>query len=110
MARPAGIAYAWPSRGREVIETGMTRDHEFAAFLRTIGRGPHLSRPLRREEAREAMRLVLEGRAEPAQLGAYLLVLRYRGETPEELAGMVEAARASFAEAPVEPMADLDWP
>jgi anthranilate phosphoribosyltransferase len=92
----------------------MSQDHEFAQFLRTIGRGPHLSRPLERAEARQAMHLILEGRAEPVQLGAYLLVLRYRGETAAELAGMVEAARARFtgtpSGSPAEPIAELDWP
>ena len=78
----------------------MSQDHEFAQFLRTIGRGPQLSRPLDRAEAREALRLVLEGRVDPVQLGAFLLVLRYRGETPEELAGMIEAARENFSDAP----------
>ncbi len=94
----------------------MSQDHEFAQFLRTIGRGPRLSRPLDRAEARAALRLVLEGRVDPVQLGAFLLVLRYRGETPEELAGMIEAARATFSGAstggtpagtPAGPVADL---
>ncbi len=88
----------------------MSQDHEFAQFLRTIGRGPQLSRPLDRAEAREALRLVLEGRVDPVQVGAFLLVLRYRGETPEELAGMIEAARENFSGTPPGPVADLDWP
>ncbi len=78
----------------------MSQDHEFDQFLRTIGRGPRPSRPLERAEAREALRLVLEGRVDPVQLGAFPLVLRYRGETPEELAGMIEAARENFSGAP----------
>ena len=106
----------------------MSQDHEFAQFLRTIGRGPQLSRPLDRAEAPAALRLVLEGRVDPVQLGAFPLVLRYRGETPEELAGMIEAARETFsgtppgtpaggtpaggtpAGPPAGPVADLDWP
>lgn len=84
--------------------------HPFAPFLRTIGRGPSLSRPLSRDEAREAMRLILDGRTEGVQVGAFLLVLRYRGETAEELAGMLAAARERFAaEAPAGTI-DLDWP
>ena len=78
----------------------MSQDHEFAEFLRTIGRGPRLSRPLDRAEAPAALRLVLEGRVDPVQLGAFPLVLRYRGETPEELAGTIEAARETFSGAP----------
>ncbi|GBD41428.1 Bifunctional protein TrpGD [bacterium HR39] len=83
--------------------------HPFAEFLRIIGRGPTLSRPLTREEAREAMRRILEGAVEPVQLGAFLLVLRTRGESAEEIAGMVDAVRETFAERPL-PVVDLDWP
>jgi len=83
--------------------------YPFAAFLRTIGRGPNLSRPLTREEAAAAMAMILDDAVEPEQLGAFLLVLRFRSETPAELAGFVDAARASFAgRAEIE--ADIDWP
>lgn len=84
--------------------------HPFAPFLRTIGRGPTLSRPLTREEARDAMRLILEARTEGVQIGAFLLVLRYRGETAEELAGMLAAARERFAAEVPAGTIDLDWP
>lgn len=84
-------------------------DHPFAEFIRTIGRGPTLSRSLTESEAAEAMGMILEGRVEPEQLGAFLVVLRLRGETPAELAGFVRAARAKLA-VPKELRADLDWP
>ncbi len=83
--------------------------HPFASFLRIIGRGPHLSRPMIREEAREAMGMVLAGEVEPEQLGAFLLLLRHRTETPAELAGFVEAARDRLFDAPPCEV-DLDWP
>ncbi len=82
---------------------------EFVRFLRIVGRGPRLSRPLTREEARAAMSLILAGRVEPAQLGGFLLVLRTRGETPEEIAGFVDAVRATLPEDPALPVV-LDWP
>lgn len=88
---------------------GAEARYPFATFLRTIGRGPNLSRPLTREEAAAAMAMILEGRVEPAQLGAMLLVLRFRGETPAELAGFVDAARARF-KGPHAIGADIDWP
>jgi len=83
--------------------------HPFAHFVRTVGRGATLSRPLTQDEAAEAMGLILTGRVEPVQIGALLLVLRYRKETPEELAGFVRAARAIMAPRSGAP-ADLDWP
>ncbi len=87
----------------------------FASFVATLGRGPGRSRALTREEAREAFAMVLRGDADPAQVGAFLMLLRYRGEDPAEIAGLVEAARGEqrlgrggvAAEFP--PVA-LDWP
>ena len=79
------------------------------AFLRVIARGPTLSRPLDEAEAEEAFGLVLDGAASPMQVGAFLLVLRQRGETAAELIGMVRAARARL-QLDMPPTADLDWP
>lgn len=81
----------------------------FAEFLRTVGRGPGRSRPLVREEARDAMELILDGAVTPEQLGAFLLVMRYRGETAPELAGYVDAVRARLPAAPAL-APELDWP
>jgi anthranilate phosphoribosyltransferase len=83
--------------------------HPFAEFLRTIGRGATLGRPLDEAEAEQAMGMILDGAVEPVQLGAFLLVLRYRTETPAELAGFVRAARARSAPAGAVRL-DLDWP
>jgi anthranilate phosphoribosyltransferase len=82
----------------------------FARFIATLGRGPGRSRALTRAEAREAFALVLAGEADPHQVGAFLMLLRYRGEDPEEVTGLVEAARASAGLPDAELAADLDWP
>ena len=81
----------------------------FREFLRTVARGPSLSRALDAAEAEEAFGLILDGQALPMQVGAFLLVLRQRGETADELTGMVRAARARLATGDL-PSADLDWP
>ncbi len=82
---------------------------EFSRFIRIIGRGPTLSRTLTRDEAREAMGMILRGDVAPEQLGAMMIVLRFRTETPDELAGFVEASRALMAR-PAAGAAMLDWP
>jgi len=64
-------------------------------FLREIGQGPRAGRDLTREEAREAMSLVLSQQATPAQAGGFLLVERYKGESPDELIGFAESVGAS---------------
>src|SRR5438128_11805755 len=86
-------------------------EHDFAPYVRTLGRGPGRSRSLTREEARAALGMVLRGEVDPHQVGAFLMLLRYRGEDPDEIAGLVEAARAALPVVTAEPPAvDLDWP
>lgn len=87
-------------------------EHRFATYVRTLGRGPGRSRALTREEARDALSAVLDGEADPHQVGAFLMLLRYRGEDPAEMAGLVDAARIHMGAglpAGVAPV-DLDWP
>jgi anthranilate phosphoribosyltransferase len=50
-------------------------------------------RDLSREEAREAMGAIMTGEATPAQIGGFLIALRLKGETPDEIAGFAEAIR-----------------
>ena len=87
-------------------------EHGFAQYVRTLGRGPGKSRNLTREEARAALGMVLAGEADPHQVGAFLMLLRYRGEDPEEMAGLVEACRAAMGAGlpPGCAAVDLDWP
>ena len=87
----------------------------FAQYVATLGRGPGRSRALSREEARDAFGLVLRGAPDPMQVGAFLMLLRYRGEDPEEITGLVEAARehaelGGGTRAAGFPPVDLDWP
>jgi anthranilate phosphoribosyltransferase len=80
----------------------------FATYVATLGRGPGRSRPLTREEANDAMRLLLAGAPDPVQVGAFLMLLRYRGEDAAEIAGLVEGARTAMR-LPALSVA-LDWP
>lgn len=57
--------------------------------LATLVAGGSLSR----EEARNAMRALVQGEATPAQIGAFAIALRMHGETADEIAGMAEAMR-----------------
>lgn len=64
------------------------------AHLRAVGQGLRKGRDLTREEARDAMEIVLSGGATEAQIGGFLLLQRYKGESPDELYGFAEAVRA----------------
>jgi anthranilate phosphoribosyltransferase len=86
---------------------------QFATYVATLGRGPGRSRALTREEARSAFGMVLRGEADPHQIGAFLMLLRFRGEDAEEITGIVQAARdhAGISEIPTASSSvDLDWP
>lgn len=74
--------------------------------VRTLGRGPGRARSLTQDEAADAMRLMLDGAA-PEAVGALLMLLRMKGETPEEIAGFTAAAQARV---PQMQAAALDWP
>jgi anthranilate phosphoribosyltransferase len=50
-------------------------------------------RDLRRKEAREVMGEIMAGEATQAQIGGFLVALRAKGETPDEIAGCAEAMR-----------------
>ena len=82
-----------------------------AKFVATIGAGAGRSRPLTVEEAEEAFSLILAGKADPIQIGAFLMVLHYRGVTAAELAGIVQASRRHIDALDLDAaIVDLDWP
>jgi len=51
-------------------------------------------RDLSRNDTREVMDEIMAGDATPAQIGGFLVALRAKGETPDEIAGCAEAMRA----------------
>lgn len=83
-------------------------EHPFAPYVRILGKGKQGSRALSREEACSAMTAILAGHATNAQIGAFLMLLRVKEESAEELAGFVEAARGHI-DAPATVSVDLDW-
>src|SRR6266545_4116522 len=50
-------------------------------------------RSLDRAQARAVMGAIMTGEATPAQIGGFLVALRLKGETPDEIAGFAEAIR-----------------
>ncbi len=83
-------------------------EHPFAPYVRILGRGKRGSRSLSQAEARHAMSLILRGEVEDTQLGAFLMLLRVKEETAEELSGFVQAVR-EHTKVPPGLTADLDW-
>lgn len=53
-------------------------------------------RPLSREDATTAFDIIMSGEATPSQIGGFLMALRVRGETVDEIAGAVTTMRAKM--------------
>lgn len=79
-----------------------------APYVRIVAQGKGRARALTQQEAIEAMTVILRGNAAPEAVGALLMVMRLRGEVPEEIAGFTAALRSHVAG--TLPAADLDWP
>ncbi|HMX10803.1 MAG TPA: DNA-binding protein YbiB [Burkholderiaceae bacterium] len=65
-----------------------------APYLKIIGRGKAGARALDRLQARDLMQRILGGQVSDLELGAFALAMRIKGETPDELAGFVDAAQS----------------
>ncbi|PYE88257.1 anthranilate phosphoribosyltransferase [Phyllobacterium leguminum] len=52
--------------------------------------------PLSRAEAEEAFGIMMSGEATPSQIGGFLMALRVRGETVDEIAGAVASMRTKM--------------
>jgi anthranilate phosphoribosyltransferase len=65
---------------------------EFKPLIAKIANGGALSRA----EAERAFDLILSGEVTPAQMGGFLVGLRARGETVEEITGAISAMRAKM--------------
>lgn len=85
----------------------MTVEHPFAQYVRILGKGKTGSRSLTQIEAHEAMGMILRGEVEDVQLGAFLMLLRVKEESYEELAGFVNAVRDTLSAPTI--AVDLDW-
>jgi len=58
---------------------------------------------LSRQEARRAMQTIMAGEATPSQIAGYVVALRMKGETVDEIAGSAEAMREAAIMVDVEP-------
>lgn len=74
----------------------------FKPLIAKVAAGASLTRP----EAASAFDAILSGEVTPAQLGAFLMALRVRGESVDEITGAVTAMRAKMlrVEAPAQAM------
>ena len=74
-------------------------------YIKDIGRGKEGARALTRAQATDLMGQILDGRVTDLEIGGFCLAMRIKGETPEEMAGFLDATRARLA-----PLASPDAP
>src|SRR4030067_2663479 len=58
-------------------------------------------RDLKADDMRTVMQAIMTGQATPAQIGGFLVGLRMKGETVEEITAAVEVMRALATQVPV---------
>lgn len=87
----------------------LTEQYTMPAMIRALGRGKSGSRNLSFDEAAFVMGAILNETITPAQLGAFLMLMRVKEETAEELAGMVSACIQPLTLAPTCSV-DVNWP
>ncbi len=87
----------------------MSRMHPFARFIQILGKGRNGMRALSEEEAYEAMQMIACYDVEPEQLGAFLMLMRVKEETSEEVAGFARALRESLPLQNFSLQPAIDW-
>ncbi|MDR0479667.1 MAG: DNA-binding protein YbiB [Burkholderiaceae bacterium] len=69
-------------------------------YLRGIGRGKYGARALPREQAADLFAQVLDGSVSDLEIGAFCVAMRFKGITPDEMAGFLDATQARLARFP----------
>ncbi|MEO7246162.1 MAG: DNA-binding protein YbiB [Rubrivivax sp.] len=67
------------------------------AYLKEIARGKDGARALDATRAEDLLRQIYAGEASDVQVGAFLIAMRIKGESAQELAGFLAATRACIA-------------
>ena len=63
-------------------------------YIKEIGRGRDGARPLERSQAADLMGQILDSQVSDLEVGAFCLAMRIKGETPDEMAGFLDAVHA----------------
>lgn len=83
--------------------------HPFSQFIQILGKGRNGMRSLSQQEAYDAMHMITCYDVEPEQLGAFLMLMRVKEETAEEVAGFTQALRESIPTSPEVFRPAVDW-
>lgn len=70
-------------------------------YIKDIGRGREGARPLTREQAADLFGQLLDGTVTDLEVGAFCLAMRIKGETPQEMAGFLDATAERLQAVPL---------
>lgn len=84
-------------------------EHPFAPYIRILGKGKLGSRSLSYDEAYNAFSMILRGEVLDIQIGAFLMLLRVKAESVDEMAGFVQACKDHLQLPPLSVHVDVDW-
>ncbi|MEJ2396566.1 MAG: anthranilate phosphoribosyltransferase [Candidatus Thiodiazotropha sp.] len=87
-------------------------EESFRKRLIATAKGSHGAKDMNREEAREALSFLMSSEAHPAQVGAFLTAMRFKGSRVEEMKGFLDAmeAHASLISPQVEGLLNCNGP
>ncbi|MES9971651.1 MAG: glycosyl transferase family protein [Candidatus Thiodiazotropha sp.] len=83
--------------------------HPFAKYIQILGKGRKGMRSLTQDEAYDAMQMITCYDVEPEQLGAFLMLMRVKEETAEEVAGFTRALKESLPTQDNQLSPAIDW-
>ena len=69
-------------------------------YIKEIGRGREGARALSRDQASDLFGQVLDGEVTDLEIGGFCLAMRIKGETPNEMAGFLDATHARLNRVP----------
>lgn len=72
-------------------------------YIQIIGRGKDGARALSRDDAAQMLGQILDGAVSDVELGAFCVAMRIKGETPQEMAGFLDAVHQRLTKIPCLP-------
>ena len=79
-------------------------------YLKEIGRGKDGARALSREQAADLLGQVLDGTVSDLEVGGFCIAMRIKGETPDEMAGFMDALYQRLQRVPASDSATVVLP
>ncbi len=92
--RGAATHTKWGSVGADNLFMGISQ------YIKEIGRGKDGARALSREQAADLLGQVLDGQVTDLEVGGFCLAMRIKGETPQEMAGFLDAIHQRLRKVP----------